>query len=103
MLTELAIDNLNLKNKMYFILTYDISSDRRLPKILKTCRRYLNWIQKSVFEGHLTELQYQKLKADIVKIINKEEDSVITFCVNDMRYLIKEVLGIEKNELSNII
>lgn len=88
---------------MYYIVTYDIASERRLPKMLKICRRYLNWIQMSVFEGHLTEAQYSKLKDELQRTMNKNEDSIIVFSVNDMRYLVKEVLGIDKNEVTNFV
>jgi CRISPR-associated protein Cas2 len=91
------------KNKMYFILTYDITKPKRLAKALKTCRKYLNWVQKSVFEGHLTQSQYKALMNEIKQIIKKDEDSVITYCVNDIHYLQKEITGIEKNELSIFI
>ena len=41
---------------MYIILVYDIG-EKRVAKMLKLCRRYLNWIQNSVFEGEITDLQ----------------------------------------------
>lgn len=91
------------KNKMYFILTYDITKPKRLVKALKTCRKYMNWVQKSVFEGHLTESQYKNLMKEMKKIIKKDEDSVITYCVNDLHYLQKVITGIEKNDISNFI
>ncbi|MCX7878403.1 MAG: CRISPR-associated endonuclease Cas2 [Ignavibacteria bacterium] len=94
---------LSHKNKMYFILAYDITKPRRLTKTLKICRKYLNWVQKSVFEGHLTETQYKSLMKEIQKVIKPDEDSVITYCINDVHYLQKEVTGIEKNELSILI
>ena len=34
---------------MYVILVYDIG-EKRVGKMLKLCRQYLNWIQNSVFE-----------------------------------------------------
>lgn len=94
---------LPLKNKMYFILAYDITKPKRLAKTLKICRKYLNWVQKSVFEGHLTESQYKSLMNELKQVIKTDEDSIITYCVNDIHYLQKEVTGIEKNELSIFI
>lgn len=41
---------------MYVILVYDIDA-KRVGKMLKLCRRYLNWIQNSVFEGELTDVK----------------------------------------------
>jgi len=103
LLTEFQIKEHIKPNKVYYIVTYDIASESRLPKMLKICRKYLNWIQMSVFEGHLTEAQYSKLKAELTKAMNKNEDSIICFSVNDMRYLFKEVLGIDKNEITNFV
>ena len=39
---------------MYVILVYDFR-EKRVGKMLKLCRRYLNWIQNSVFEGEISE------------------------------------------------
>ena len=88
---------------MYYIIVYDIASERRLPKVLKTCRRYLNWIQNSVFEGELTEGQFEKLVSELKKKINKEEDSVIFYSVSNQKWLSKEIIGVEKNPLDNFL
>ena len=47
---------------MYVILVYDIG-EKRVGKMLKLCRRYLSWIQNSVFEGEISEV---KLKALLI-------------------------------------
>ena len=44
---------------MYVIAVYDVSAERTV-KMLKLCRKYLHWIQNSVFEGELSELQLKK-------------------------------------------
>ena len=38
-----------LEWKMFVIVTYDVSS-KRVVKVMKTCRKYLTHVQKSVFE-----------------------------------------------------
>lgn len=45
---------------MYVILVYDFG-ERRVGKMLKLCRRYLNWIQNSVFEGEISEVRLKEL------------------------------------------
>ena len=54
---------------MYCILVYDIEMSKDGAKvsrnIFKTCKKYLTHIQKSVFEGEITELQYMKLKVEL--------------------------------------
>lgn len=45
---------------MYVILVYDCG-EKRVAKMLKLCRKYLNWIQNSVFEGEITEVKLKEL------------------------------------------
>jgi CRISPR-associated protein Cas2 len=87
---------------MYIILVYDIN-EKRVAKMLKLCRQYLNWIQNSVFEGELTPAQLRELKFKASQIMNKEEDSLIIFTSRNEEWLKKEVIGKEKNDLDNII
>ncbi|MCO5249440.1 MAG: CRISPR-associated endonuclease Cas2 [Chitinophagales bacterium] len=87
---------------MYIILVYDIG-EKRVVKMLKLCRQYLNWIQNSVFEGELTESQLRELKMKAKKIMVQEVDSLIIFTSRNERWLDKEVIGKEKNELDNFI
>ncbi len=87
---------------MYVILVYDIR-DRKVVKMLKLCRRYLNWIQNSVFEGELTPVQLKSLKAEAEAIMNLEEDSLIIFTSRNSRWLEKEVIGMEGNKLDQFL
>jgi CRISPR-associated protein Cas2 len=94
----------NKKRKtMYYIVVYDIASPQRLPKILKTCRKYLHWVQKSVFEGELTKTQMLALKSEINKIISKSNDSVIFFAIRNTEVIKKESLGKKIEERNNYI
>jgi len=87
---------------MYVILVYDIE-ERRVVKMLKLCRQYLNWIQNSVFEGELTEVKLKELLHKAKKIMNIEKDSVIVFSSRQEKWLDKMVVGKEKNGLDNLI
>lgn len=87
---------------MYVILVYDIGQ-KRVGKMLKLCRQYLNWIQNSVFEGNITEVKLKELLARAQLMMNKEEDSIIVFSSNNERWLSKQVIGKEKNELDSFI
>lgn len=86
---------------MYIILVYDIG-EKRVTKMLKLCRRYLNWIQNSVFEGELSKVQLKSLKQE-AKGIMEEKDSLIIFTSREERWLEKEVIGEERNKLDNIL
>lgn len=80
---------------MYVILVYDIKEER-VARVLKTCRKYLNWVQNSVFEGEITEAKLTKLKVELKKIMNNEEDSVIIYKMRTTRYSDREIIGVEK-------
>lgn len=80
---------------MFVIMAYDISVER-VTKVLHVGRRYLNWVQNSLLEGELTNAQFARLKADLHKIINEEEDSVVFYVLRRQEYLDKQILGLEK-------
>lgn len=87
---------------MYVILVYDIG-EKRVGKMLRLCRRYLHWIQNSVFEGELTEVQLRELEHEARQLIRPSEDSLIVFKSRDAQWLEKAVIGREKNELDNFL
>jgi len=87
---------------MYIILVYDIG-EKRVGKMLKLCRRYLNWIQNSVFEGEITEVKLKELMSYAKKMMNEEEDSIILFKSRSEKWLEKEIYGVEKNSLDNFL
>lgn len=87
---------------MYVILVYDIG-EKRVGRMLKLCRRYLNWIQNSVFEGEITEVKLRKLILEAGIIMEKERDSLIIFKSREAKWLEKEVIGQERNDLGNIL
>lgn len=86
---------------MFVILVYDIG-DKRVGKMLKMCRKYLNWIQNSVFEGELSEGNFAALKAE-AKEIMKEKDSLIIFKSRNERWLDKEIIGEERGVTDNFL
>ena len=87
---------------MYVILVYDFG-EKRVAKILKLCRKYLSWIQNSVFEGELSEVQLKELRSNAHKFMKKEEDSLIIFKSRDERWLEKEVIGKERSSIDNFL
>ncbi|MCT4600940.1 MAG: CRISPR-associated endonuclease Cas2 [Marinifilaceae bacterium] len=82
---------------MYVILMYDLNA-KRVGKMLKLCRRYLNWIQNSVFEGEITEVQLRELRYNANDIM-EDKDSLIIFKNRSKQWLDKEVIGYEKQDL----
>ncbi len=81
---------------MYIILVYDVS-EKRVFKVLKIARKYITWIQNSVLEGEITISSFYKLKEEIKKVININEDSILFYIIRDLKYTNKENIGIIKN------
>jgi CRISPR-associated protein Cas2 len=87
---------------MYIILVYDCG-ERRVGKMLKLCRKYLNWIQNSVFEGEITEVKLKELKFKAKEIMDKETDSLIIFSSQNEKWLDKEIIGNERSSLDTFL
>lgn len=87
---------------MYVILVYDMNT-KRVGKMLKLCRQYLNWIQNSVFEGEITEVKLKELILKAKKIMDEEVDSIITFSSRNQDWLDKQIVGRERSTLDNIL
>ena len=93
--------NLKIKN-MYVILVYDMG-EKRVGKMLKHCRKYLNWIQNSVFEGEISEVKLKEMVSGAKKIMNEETDSLIMFKSRNEKWLDKEVVGVERMKIDNFL
>lgn len=87
---------------MYVLLVYDVGEER-VGKACKFCRRYLHWVQNSVFEGEVTEARLGRLKSGLSKLIDTELDSVLIYRMRDENLITKEVLGIERSPVDNIL
>lgn len=74
-----------------------------MAKALKRCRKYLNWVQNSVFEGEISETNLAKLKMELDRIIIPEEDSVIVYTLRTTRYSAREIMGLHKGGQDLII
>lgn len=87
---------------MYIILVYDVGQ-KRTGKMLKLCRKYLNWIQNSVFEGEITEVKLKELYHRAAEIMDEEEDSLIVFKSRDSKWHEKEIVGKERSSIDTML
>ena len=83
---------------MYVILVYDFG-EKRVNKMLKLCRRYLNWIQNSVFEGEISEARLKELLMQTDKFMKKDEDSIIIFSGPSQSSMDKQIIGKERSAI----
>ena len=82
---------------MFVILVYD-AGERRVQKFHRICRRFLTWVQLSVFEGELTGAQLERLLAELQAVMEPEEDSVIVYGFRTQKYFTRRVIGREKGK-----
>lgn len=87
---------------MYVILVYDFG-EKRVNKMLKLCRKYLNWIQNSVFEGEISEVKLKYLLSECRKFMDNKSDSIIIFSGLSEHFIDKKIIGKERSTIDNFL
>jgi CRISPR-associated protein Cas2 len=77
---------------VFVILVYDTLAERN-PQALKTCRKYLHWVQRSVFEGELSSAQYMSLTKELTTQLDTSYDSVRIYTVRTSDFIDKHTIG----------
>ena len=91
-----------------YVVSYDITSDRRRNKIAKTLEGYGIRIQYSVFECRLTEKKYKEMYRKLMQLMTDEEDgsiriySVCGNCEGKIR-TIGEISGLPEQSAEHVI
>jgi CRISPR-associated protein Cas2 len=80
---------------MFIIVAYDVNV-KRVAKVLKIGRKYLNWVQNSLLEGELTKAKFERLKAELRKVIDEKEDSIVFYTLRTPQYMKRELIGLNK-------
>lgn len=78
---------------MFVILAYDVASARG-QKIMKICRKYLQHVQKSVFEGNITEAKLKSLQRELKNTIVMNRDKICIYCLDSIKYTAKIEIGL---------
>ena len=79
-------------NYNYAFVFYDVN-EKRVQKVVKVCKKYLSHFQKSVFRGEMSPSKLIRLKSDLKKIIDEEEDFVCIIKLMNDNVFGEEVLG----------
>lgn len=87
---------------MYVILVYDVG-EKRGGKMLRLVRKYLSWIQNSVFEGEITDVKLKELKFQAKEIMDLNTDSLIIFASRNEKWLEKEIVGNERSSVDTFL
>lgn len=70
--------------KIFCVVAYDISDDKRRYKVAKILTRHGKRINNSVFECMFTDAQFKKTEEQLAKLIDRDDDSVVYYpiCVD---------------------
>ena len=83
---------------MDILVTYDVATDtpqgrRRLRHAAKACLGSGQRVQKSVFECTVDDIQLEKLRRRLLRIIDQEEDSLRIYRLSGSRERYVEAYG----------
>jgi CRISPR-associated protein Cas2 len=87
---------------LYVVIIYDVKIDR-IDAVRHILKKYLTWVQNSAFEGEITAGKLEELRILVSQVIEKEQDSVIVYTVNNPTWLEKAVWGREKGTTDNVL
>ncbi len=82
-------------NYNYAFLFYDVN-EKRVQKVFKVCKKYLSHFQYSVFRGEMTPSKLIRLRNDLEKIIDKDEDFVCIIKLMNENVFGEEIIGCSK-------
>ena len=77
---------------MFVILAYDVG-EKRSGRTRKIVKKYLRPVQRSVFEGVITERGLKDLKRELRRVVDPEQDTVTIYRLPSERYAIRDELG----------
>jgi CRISPR-associated protein Cas2 len=79
---------------MYLVVCYDIVADRRRARLLKRMKGFLPHVQKSVFEGEVSDARLLALREMIQREIDPAEDTVRIYHLCARCIPATEVMGV---------
>lgn len=80
---------------MFVILSYDVQASRS-ARIAKTVKKYLTYMQRSLYQGYLTEKQLHRLQEELLPQIDPEYDSIIVYRLENERNISVDKIGVGK-------
>lgn len=87
---------------MYVIIAYDVNVER-VNRVKKFLRQHLNWVQNSLFEGDVTPADLEEIRMGLKKIIDEDEDMIVIYRLRSADAMKREILGVEKSSMDEVI
>jgi CRISPR-associated protein Cas2 len=85
---------------MLILVTYDVSTktaegEKRLRRVAQVCQDFGQRVQKSVFECSVNQATYEELTRQLVRCIDKDEDSLRFYRLVEPRDKYQKVFGLD--------
>jgi len=80
----------------FYVVAYDISSDRRRTKVHRILSGFGQWTQFSLFECYLTEKEHLTLQAKLDKVLDEAQDRVRFYSLCEACLKKVETVGMEQ-------
>ncbi|HCE42878.1 MAG TPA: CRISPR-associated endonuclease Cas2 [Lentisphaeria bacterium] len=86
---------------MFLLIVYD-TERKNCAKLHKALKKYLFWNQNSVFEGTVSNAQYEEIKC-ILKDKCVPESHIVLYSMENEKLLNREEIGEGKGNTGNIL
>lgn len=87
----------NQYNYNYAFLFYDVK-EKRVQKVFKICKKYLSHFQYSVFRGEMSPSKLIRLRTDLEKVININEDFICIIKLINDNVFGEEIIGTPRKD-----
>jgi CRISPR-associated protein Cas2 len=83
------------------LVSYDVNTEtkagrKRLRKVADICENYGQRVQYSVFECRVNQAQYEQFQYELIKVIDKQTDSIRFYRLLSPREKSVESFGVDK-------
>ena len=95
--SDVIIDSGSIEKLMFVIMSYDLG-EKRVRKSNKIVKKYLQPMQRSMFEGYITEKQLKNMKQELEKIIFPDHDKVMIYKIFNDKMLETDEIGVFKSK-----
>jgi len=75
-----------------YLISYDISDDKRRNRVFETLKDYAERVQFSVFFAALSKIELVELRAKLTEAINNRDDQIIVLDLGDEKSPLDDIL-----------
>jgi CRISPR-associated protein Cas2 len=86
-----------MKEEHLYVVTYDISDQKRWRRVFNVMNGYGEWVQLSVFQCRLTRQRHAELVALLDDMIHHTEDHVLFVDVGPADHVVPRVVSLGKD------